>query len=106
MAAVSIERIRNWLSKNRTVDDYAFSPLEIALGTGAPPGEVAMLCESAAGAGMLASVYAGGAQFFTHPAVGFEDKISSRSMKALIDGKKVWRVSDHYEWGAAAKAVS
>jgi hypothetical protein len=96
--AVSIERIRDWLAKKRTPEAYAFSAIDVALGTGAPPAEIGMLCNSAADSGMLASVYVGGSRFFTHPLVSMEEKIGAKRMRMLEEVGKVRRAGDHFEW--------
>lgn len=98
MPAVSIERIRDWLARNRTSEAYAFSAIDVALGTGAPPAEIFMLCNSAADSGMLASVFVGESRFFTHPLVGMEEKIGAKRMRMLEEVGKARRAGDHFEW--------
>lgn len=105
MPTVSIERIRDWLASHRTAEDYAFSAIDIALGIGGGPAEVAMLCANAADSGMVASVYVGTSRFFTHPLVGMEDKIGQKRMKALLEIGRVVQVAGRYEWAPPKRAT-
>jgi hypothetical protein len=101
---VSIERIRDWLASHRTAEDYAFSAIDIALGIGCGPAEVFVLCNSAADAGMLASVFVGTSRFFTHPLVGMEDKVGQKRMRTLLEIGRVIQVANRYEWAPPKRA--
>ena len=98
MASVSIERILDWLSKNRNETVYAFRSIDIALSLGAPPADIDMLCNGAADGGMIASVYVGNDRYFTHPTVGLEQQIGKRQMKELEERTRIMRIGDRWEW--------
>lgn len=98
MPAVSVERIRDWIFNHRTPSDYAFTSIDVALGIGGPPPEVALLCGNAVHAGMLACVTVGEQTYYTHPTVGFADKITPKRLKTLEELGKIRRVKDAYEW--------
>ena len=98
MSATSIERILDWLSKNRNETVYAFRSIDIALSIGAPPADIDMLCNSAADGGMIASVFVGNDRYFTHPTVGLEQQVGKKRLKVLEERTRVVRIGDHWEW--------
>jgi len=96
MPSVSIERISDWLYKNRTEESYAFKAYDIAIGVGGLPGEVYLLCENAANTGKLGSVYKDNVRYYTHISIGFD--IGKKNLKELESQSKITKINDHFEW--------
>ena len=96
--SASIERVLDWLSKNRNEEAYAFRSIDIALSLGAPPAEVDILCNRAADGGMIASVFIGTTRYFTHSTVGLEQQVGKKRLKELEERTRVVKIGDHWEW--------
>lgn len=96
MSSTSIERISDWLYKNRNKESYAFRAIDIAISMGAQPGEVFLLCENAANTGKLGSVYIENIRYYTHVSVGFD--IGKKNTNLLEQANKIVKIDDRFEW--------